>query len=105
LWSHIRAKRLDGLKFRRQHPIGEYIVDFVCLERRIVVELDGGQHAAPEKKGYDKRRDYWFENEGYRVLRFWDNEILLNTKEVLEVIREHCLGHPPLNPLPLREGK
>lgn len=104
LWSHIRAKRLEGLKFRRQHPIGKYIVDFICLERKVVVELDGGQHTEPEKKEYDSERDYWLKQEGYRVLRFWDNEVLLNTKGVLEVIRENCLEHPPLRPLPSREG-
>jgi very-short-patch-repair endonuclease len=100
----LRAKRLDGLKFRRQHPIGEYIVDFVCLERKVVVELDGGQHAAPESKEYDRKRDAWLEKEGYSVLRFWDNEFLLKTREVLEVIREHCLRHPPPAPSPHREG-
>jgi len=104
LWSHIRAKRLDGLKFRRQHPIGEYIVDFVCLEKKIIVELDGGQHAARESKEYDRKRDAWLEKEGYTVLRFWDNEFLLKTREVLEVIREHCLRHPPPAPSPQGRG-
>ena len=105
LWSHIRAKRLDGLKFRRQHPIGKYIVDFICLERKIVIELDGGQHAKREIEEYDRERDNWFEKEGYGVLRFWDNDVLLNTKGILEGIKERCLEHPPLNPLPSREGK
>ena len=104
LWSHIRAKRLDGLKFRRQHPIGEYIVDFVCLERKIVVELDGSQHAALKSKEYDRKRDAWLKKEGYTVLRFWDNEFLLKTREVLEVIREHCLRHPPPAPSPQGRG-
>jgi very-short-patch-repair endonuclease len=105
LWCHIRAKRLDGLKFRRQHPIGKYIVDFVCLERKIVIELDGGQHAKPGTEAYDRERDNRLEKEGYRVLRFWDNDVLLNTKGILEVIREQCAEHPPLHPLPSREGK
>lgn len=100
----LRAKRLEGLKFRRQHPIGKYIVDFVCLEKMVVVELDGGQHATPKAKEYDEKRDNWLEKEGYQVLRFWDDEFLLNTKAVLEVIRTQCMGHPPLNPLPSREG-
>jgi very-short-patch-repair endonuclease len=104
LWSHIRAKRLEGFKFRRQHPIGKYIVDFACLESKIVIELDGGQHAEPDRKEYDRQRDDWLEKEGYRVLRFWDNEVLQNIRGVLEVIRECCLEHPPLNPLPSREG-
>jgi very-short-patch-repair endonuclease len=105
LWRHIRAKRLDGLKFRRQHPIGKYIVDFVFLEKKIVIELDGGHHAESETEAYDRERDDWLEKEGYRVLRFWDNDVLLNTKGILEVIREQCLEHPPLHPLPSRAGK
>jgi very-short-patch-repair endonuclease len=105
LWSHLRAKRLDGFKFRRQHPVGKYIVDFVCLEKMLVIELDGGQHADPEIKEYDRERDNWLRKEGYSVLRFWDNEVLVNTGAVLTAIREHCLGHPPLNPLPSRAGE
>jgi len=105
LWCHIRAKRLDGFKFRRQHPMGKYIVDFICLESKIVIELDGGQHADPGIETYDRERDNWLERAGYRVLRFWDNDVLLNTKGMLEVIREQCLEHPPLYPLPSREGK
>ena len=105
LWCHLRAKRLDGLKFRRQQPIGKYIVDFICLGKKIVIELDGGQHAEAKTKKYDKARDNWFGKEGYRVLRFWDNDVLLHTKRILEVIREQCLEHPPLSPLPSREGK
>jgi very-short-patch-repair endonuclease len=105
LWSHIRAKHLDGLKFRRQHPLGNYIVDFICLERKVIIELDGSQHAEPAIQEYDRERGNWLENEGYRVLRFWDNDVLMNTKGILEVIREHCLEHPPLHPLPSREGQ
>ncbi len=105
LWSHIRAKRLEGLKFRRQHPIGNYIVDFACLEKKLVIELDGGQHAEPDKEQYDRERDAWLEKQGYRTLRFWDNEVFLNSKGILTVILEHCMGHPPLNPLPSREGE
>jgi very-short-patch-repair endonuclease len=88
LWSRLRAGRCEGLKFRRQQPIGRYIVDFVCLERRLVVELDGGQHALPEDRRKDCERDAWLEKEGYTVLRFWNNEVLANTDGVLEVIRK-----------------
>ncbi len=105
LWSQIRAKRLGGYKFRRQHPMGKYIVDFVCLERGLVIELDGGQHTEPETKEYDSERDNWLKKEGYTMLRFWDNEIFQNMEGVLEVIRVHCSEHPPLSPLPSREGK
>lgn len=95
LWSRLRAGRFENMKFRRQHPIGSYIVDFVCLERKLVIELDGGQHAMPEEIMKDRRRDVWLEKEGYMVLRFWDNEVLTNTDEVLEVIRERLLDKSP----------
>jgi hypothetical protein len=85
--------------------MGRYIVDFACLERKIVIELDGGQHAELERKEYDRERDNWLKKEGYRILRFWDNEVLTNINGILEVIREHCLEHPPLYPLPSREGE
>ena len=69
LWKYLRAKRIDSLKFRRQQPIGNYIVDFVCFERKIIIELDGGQHAQTEQMQRDKERDRWFERQGYEVLR------------------------------------
>jgi very-short-patch-repair endonuclease len=87
IWSRLRAGRLEGLKFRRQHPIGPYIVDFVCLERKLVIELDGGQHALPEETQKDNQRDSWLKEEGYTVLRFWNNEVLTNLNGVLEEIR------------------
>lgn len=105
LWTQLRARRLEGLKFRRQHPVGNFVVDFVCLEKKLVIELDGGQHAEQDKKEYDTKRDAWLEGEGYKVLRFWDNEVLLHSRTVLAVIREQCVEHPPLPPLPSREGK
>ena len=104
LWQCLRAKHFEGLKFRRQQPIGPYIVDFVCLEKKIIVELDGGQHALPEEMRNDKKRDQWFEGQGYKVLRLWDNEMLSNIRGVLEVIWVNCSSHPPLDPLPSREG-
>ena len=104
LWQYLRAKHFEGLKFRRQQPIGPYIVDFVCLEKKIIVELDGGQHALPKETQNDIKRDQWLGGQGYRVLRFWDNEVLSNIHGVLEVILANCLSHPPLNPLPSREG-
>ncbi len=87
IWRHLRAKQIEGFKFRRQEPIGKYIADFVCYEKRIIVENDGGQHCAE----IDHERDRWFKRQGFRVLRFWNNEVLKNTKGVLEVIRVHCL--------------
>ena len=83
-----------GMKFRLQHPVGHYIADFVCLEKRLIIELDGGQHSLPEELLRDRQRDAWLEKEGYTVVRFWDNEVLTNTKGVLEVIRERLYRTP-----------
>ena len=80
LWRHLRAHRLGGRKFRRQQPIGPYIVDFVHFGTRVIVEADGGQHALSAS---DRRRDDWFVAEGFTVLRFWNNEILNETDAVL----------------------
>ena len=105
LWRYLRAKRLEGFKFRRQQPIGKYIVDFVCLEKKIIIEIDGGQHTEANAEVYDRIRDSWLEGEGYRVLRFWANEILLNTEGVLGLIMEQCLDTPsPASP-PLKGGE
>jgi very-short-patch-repair endonuclease len=105
LWRHLKTKHIGGLKFRRQQPIGPYIVDFVCFEKKIIIELDGGQHSLPAEMKNDSRRNHWFEAQGYEILRFWDNEVLTNIQGMLEVIEAHSLNHPPLNPLPSREGK
>jgi very-short-patch-repair endonuclease len=93
LWMQLRAHRLDGLRFRRQTPIGQYIVDFVCHERRLVVELDGGQHADSQ---HDARRDRWLESKGYRVLRFWNSDVFQNRDGVLETIVSAAQGGTPL---------
>lgn len=82
LWWHLRDKSL-GHKFRRQAPIGEFIVDFVCREKKLVIELDGDQHADSFQ---DKVRDAWLAERGYRVLRFWNNEVFENLEGVLEAI-------------------
>jgi len=92
LWGRLRAKRFGELKWRRQEAIGKYIVDFVCYERRIIIECDGGQHATENQR--DQERDRWFEDQGYRVLRFWDNEVLENTEAVLETIFQACRRSP-----------
>ena len=92
LWKYLRGKQLTGFKFRRQHPVGKYIVDFVNLERKIIIEVDGGQHSENKK---DKLRDKWLKEKGYEVLRFWDNEVFTNVEGVLEVIREKILSPSP----------
>jgi very-short-patch-repair endonuclease len=85
LWYHLRAHRFMGLKFKRQKPIGRYIVDFVCLEHRLIIELDGGQHA--EQPAHDQRRDAWLRSRGYTVLRFWNIDVMQQMESVLEQIR------------------
>jgi very-short-patch-repair endonuclease len=99
----LKGKNLEGLKFRRQAPIGNYIVDFVAFEKRLVIEVDGGQHAEEEKNN-DILRDAWLNSQGFRVLRFWNNEVLQNLEGVLETIRVNCLRHPPLTP-PIKGGE
>jgi very-short-patch-repair endonuclease len=84
LWHNLRAHRMMGAKFRRQHPIGPYIVDFVCFESRLIIEVDGGQHQ--ESAAYDHKRDRLLRSHGFLVLRFWDSDVLLRTKDVLEEI-------------------
>ena len=97
LWRHLKAKQLNDLKFRRQEQIGSFIVDFVCYEKGIIIEADGGQHALEKAK--DDARTEWLNAQGFIVLRFWNNEILTNIDGVMETIRRHCA--PPLpNPLP-----
>ncbi len=87
LWSVLRAKQLDGLYFRRQHPVGSYIVDFFCAKKKLVIEVDGGSHL--EQVEYDEERTRWLEEEkGYRVIRFTNDDIFKSIDEVVERIRE-----------------
>ena len=85
LWFALRNRRFAGFKFRRQVPIGRFIVDFVCFEARLVIEVDGGQHA---ENARDKHRDRWLAANQFRVLRFWNNEVLLNPEGVMTVLAE-----------------
>ena len=85
LWNRIRNRQIDGHKFARQVPIGAYICDFVCREKQIVIEVDGGQHDARQER--DAQRTRFLEGKGYRVLRFWNNEVLGNIEGVLLMIR------------------
>jgi len=88
LWARLRGYQVSGLKFRRQQPIGPYIVDFVCFEKKIVIEVDGGQHGEESVRQRDDERTAWLHGEGFRVLRFWNNEALANLEGLLEVIRQ-----------------
>ena len=83
LWYRLRAHRFDGYKFKRQVPIGPYVVDFACLNHGVIVELDGGQHSENAK---DVVRDEYLKTNGFRVLRFWNNDVLKNTTAVLEAV-------------------
>jgi very-short-patch-repair endonuclease len=83
MWNQLRSRRFEGLKFRRQFPIGRYIADFVCFSPRVVIECDGGQHA---DNTYDAERDAWFEAQGFRVLRFWNDAVVNETDGVVDTL-------------------
>ncbi len=101
LWKVLRCRQVSGLKFRRQHPFGDYILDFVCLENKLVVEVDGGQHG--KRTNYDEIRTENLRTAGFRVLRFWNTEVLHEIEAVRERIwravqerQPHPLPGPPL---------
>ena len=89
LWSRLRGKQLAGFRFRRQHPLGPYVVDFFCAEAKLIVEVDGGQHADD-----GEARTRWLEARTYRVIRFWNNDVLANTDGVLQMIRDALRAGP-----------
>ena len=102
LWHALRARRFAATKFRRQVPIGPYVADFLCYEKRLVIEVDGSQHADSKR---DKVRDRWFAGNGFRVLRFWNNEVLTNLDGVSTAIVS-ALAERRYDPFPARgEGK
>ena len=104
LWHSIRNRQLAGFKFRRQQPIATYIVDFVCLEHKLVVELDGGQHTG--QQGYDAERTRILNTQGFKVLRFWNNEVFENLEGVLSVILRELQGYTSTpHPYPLPQGE
>jgi very-short-patch-repair endonuclease len=89
LWEKLRNNRLNGLKFRRQHPLGMFIADFYCHQKRLIIELDGGIHDIPEQKEYDEGRTFLLEEKGLRILRFRNEEIMNDLDSVLEKILNH----------------
>lgn len=97
LWYYLRAHRFMDLKFKRQKPIGRYIADFVCMERLLIIEIDGGQHA--DQMEYDQHRDAWLRSQGYTVLRFWNNEVMQQLEGVLEQIRLTLTLSPSPSPV------
>ena len=95
LWARLRRRQVLGHKFRRQQPLGPFIVDFVCLERKLVIEVDGGQHADQQQD--DARRTGWLEDQGFVVLRFWNHEVLAEPEAVIQAIAD-ALAPPPAPP-------
>src|SRR5258708_1535843 len=108
LWRYLKASRIDGLGFRRQTPIQNYIADFVCFSAKLIVELDGESHDFEERQKADQRRDAFFTSEGFHVLRFTNDQVTLNLEGVVEVIRQtasSCASGLPLSPaLPHKGG-
>lgn len=96
LWHQLRAHRFQAVKFKRQCPIGRYVADFVAIQYKLIIEVDGSQHASHTQ--YDKERDAFFAKQGYTVLRFWNHEVLTQTDAVMEEILKHLSPLP--NPLP-----
>jgi very-short-patch-repair endonuclease len=108
LWRYLKAGRVDGLGFRRQTPIRNYIVDFLCHSAKLVVELDGASHDFEERMNADENRDAFFVSEGFQILRFTNNEVMSNLEGVVETIRQAATswacGSPPSLTLPHKEG-
>ena len=110
LWGHLRNRKLEGLKFRRQQPLGCYILDFYCSEKMLAVELDGGQHDIPEEREYDLKRTEFLKDHGLEVLRVWNSQVRENLPWVLELIRRSagvgtCDALEPPHPSPLPRGE
>jgi len=105
LWSELRNRRFQGVKFRRQYPIGIYIVDFICLDLKLVIEVDGGQHL---NNSDDQQRDSWLCSQGFEIIRIWNNELLQSKDAVLEMLRNNIdarmLNQPP-HPTLSRKGR
>jgi len=88
LWMRLRNRQLEDVKFRRQQPIGSYVVDFVSFDSKLIVEIDGGQHNEGKTKERDEERTAWLKERGYRIVRFWNNDVLTNMEGVMESMRE-----------------
>ncbi|MBI3701361.1 MAG: endonuclease domain-containing protein [Afipia sp.] len=104
MWKELRAHRLDGASFRRQTPIGPYIVDFVCHAARLIVEIDGGQHFEDAGLAADAQRDFYLRTQGFSVLRFSNADVLKNISGVLETILPHVKKNNPLPTSPASGG-
>src|ERR1700716_1905371 len=104
LWMRLRAHRLNGLGFRRQPPIGPFIVDFVGHKQNLVIELDGGQHGTDDETERDLKREQWLQSKGYRVVRFWNSDVLRQCDSVVQKILEIIAEPLPPTPAPLQWG-
>jgi len=101
LWKHLRLRQVEGHKFRRQQPLGPYIVDSVCLDRKLIVEVDGGQHL--EQSASDAKRTAWLEGRGFRLLRYWNDQVLKEPEAVTEAIWNAL--NTPAQPSPTKGGR
>ena len=93
LWNLLKNRQFHNLKFKRQHPIGDYIVDFICKEVKVIIEIDGGQHNELENINYDKVRTEFLNSLGYKVIRFWNNEVYENIESVLSKLEQEINPH------------
>ena len=105
LWRMLHELPLDGSHFRRQVPIGQYVADFACMAARLVIELDGSQHGTLDGIVHDEARTRWLESKGYRVIRFWNNDIIENPDGVLEAIYEALYGSADGEPVTLKHAR
>ena len=104
LWQHLKSRQVAGVRFNRQFPIGQYICDFVSRSRRLVIEIDGGQHGRPDGQVYDERRTEFLRAQGYTVIRFWNAEVLDNVEGVIRRIELVLANMPSPDPSRKREG-
>ncbi len=105
MWYYLKDRRLKGFKFRRQVPIGPYIADFVCQQKSLIVECDGGQHNLHEEKIADQSRTMFLQQRGYAVIRFWNHEIIYKTYSVLSEILKYLSPSPSLRSTSPAEGR
>jgi very-short-patch-repair endonuclease len=105
LWRRLRQFPVSGTHFRRQVPIGPYVADFACMAARLIIEVDGSQHDRDDRRQRDEARTGWLEREGYRVLRFWNNDLTANMDGVLEAIYAAIYGSPTAQPMALKHKR
>jgi very-short-patch-repair endonuclease len=98
LWRHLRRLEIRGSHFRRQVPIGPYVADFACLKERLIIEVDGSQHGEEANSRRDEDRTRWLNSEGYRAMRFWNNDVMSKTEAVMEAIHDATAVTPPRGP-------